>query len=378
MQWFVNLATRTKLFLSFGLMLVSLLGVSASAYKGFTTLHHSQERLLHEDFLPSVRLIELRSAQNRARAQYLEMMRTRDKAKQEQLESDIRERTREIDAGLQVVGDALRGRPRELQQFTEMVALLNDYRRVRDEQLSLIKAGRNQEGDALDASGQSERYNRIRTIAISLGDTAIAQAKTRLEEAKERTERLSEVFVAACLVVFFLTVSTALFMSRLIAKPLREMTEGAKRISAGDLGIIIQADDRRDEVGELSRAFAAMVRYLQDMAAVSRQIAAGNLAADVAPPTDKDVLGKAFADMTGYLREMAVLSQQVSAGDLTVEVKPVAAEDVLRNAFADMLTNLRTIHREVCTGANVLAASASEILVSTTQIASGMTTRPHR
>ena len=372
MKWFVDLATRTKLFLSFGLMIVFMLVVIAVAYLGLTAVHRSQESLFQDDFLPSIELLKLRSSQNRAHAQLLEMMMTRDRARQQELERDIVTRTREVDEGLKLVAASLQGRPRELQKFDELVAALADYRRVRDQQIALIYEDKSLEAQNLDATVQDKMYNRVRTLAVDLGNSAIVQAKERVAAENARAKRLSQTFIGISILVFALSVVVALYLSRIIAQPLREITIAADRIASGDLEVAIRANDRQDEVGSLTKTFATMVRYLQEMAAISRHIAVGDLTVTVKPVSDRDVLGNAFVDMTGYLREMAAVAKQISEGDLTVPVKPESDRDILRNAFASMLTIRRRITKDLSDGINVLASSASEILASTTQIAAGM------
>ena len=49
MKWFINLAMRTKLFLGFGLMVVLLALVTATAYRGITTIREDQSRLFEEN-----------------------------------------------------------------------------------------------------------------------------------------------------------------------------------------------------------------------------------------------------------------------------------------------------------------------------------------
>ena len=56
--------------------------------------------------------------------------------------------------------------------------------------MSLIYTDKVSEAEDLDATVQSERYNRIRAIARELGDTAIARAKMRIAEANKRAEVL--------------------------------------------------------------------------------------------------------------------------------------------------------------------------------------------
>ena len=372
MKWFVNLATRIKLFLSFGVMLLLLLVVITTASTGLTDFRQSQEELFRNDFLPAIELLQLRSNQNRVRAQILQMIMTKDRAKQQALERDIRERTKDIDDGFKIVSASLQNHPKELKQFEEIVSLVADYRKTRDQQISLIYTDKAGDAESLDATVQSERFNRIRGIAEKLGDTAVAQAKMRITHADARAKFLFQTFVGISFLAFILGVGAALFLSAVIAKPLKKVTMAAGRIASGDLGVAISEDDRKDEMGALMKAFTEMVRYLQDMAAVSRQVAGGNLAVTIQPVSDKDVLGNAFVEMTGYLNEMAAVSKQVSEGDLTVRVTPASDRDLLGNAFVNMLASLRRINQEVCDGVNVLASSASEILASTTQIAAGM------
>ena len=372
MKWFVNLATRIKLFLSFGVMVVLLLVVIITAYNGLATLDKSQDALFRNDFLPSIELMKLRSAQNRAHAQLLEMIMTKDRVKQQALEKDIRERSRDVDAGLKLFSDSLQGDPLETKKFEELVGLLADYRKSRDEQIALIYLEKAGQAEDLETSAQGELHNRIRALAIDLGDTEIAQAKARIARAGIQAQVLSRTFVGISILVFLLSVGAAIFLSEIIARPLKKIKVAAERMAAGDLGVTIQENDRTDEIGDLMKAFVAMARYLQNMAMVSRQIATGNLTVTVEPVSDKDVLGKAFVEMTGYLHEMAAVSRQVSEGDLTVRVVPASEKDLLGNAFVHMLANLRRINQEVWDGVNVLASSASEILASTTQIAAGM------
>jgi CHASE3 domain sensor protein len=57
MNWFVNLSTRTKLFLIFGFMVFFLLVVIAIAFNGLTTIRQSQDELFQQDFLSSIELV---------------------------------------------------------------------------------------------------------------------------------------------------------------------------------------------------------------------------------------------------------------------------------------------------------------------------------
>ncbi|MHB8881010.1 MAG: methyl-accepting chemotaxis protein [Thermodesulfovibrionales bacterium] len=333
MTWFLNRTTKTKLFLVFGLMVFFLACVIAAAYTSITAIQKSQSDLFRKDFLPSTELIELRSDQNRVRAQLLEMMIIKDRAKQKVIEEDVRARAKEVEEGLNRISAALKEHPLELKKLEELITVRVSYMKSRDEQIALIYKGRIEEAQQLGTTIQEERYNRIRSIAKELGDGEIAQAEKRIEQAEKNARTLLFIFISAGALALLLSVGLTLFLSRIIARPLNELKTTAELIAAGDLSVTVISDERRDEIGALTRAFSAMTRYLREMADVAGQIAARNLSVKVEPQSGKDVLG---------------------------------------NAFAAMISNLRDVMTEIQKSAGILASSVSEILATTTQVASGM------
>src|SRR5208337_1194758 len=83
------------------------------------------------------------------------------------------------------------------------------------------------------------------------------------------------------------------------------------------------------------------------------------------------LLSRTFRKMTLFLQEMASSAQRIAAGNLNVEINPLSDKDVLAKAFAEMVTNLRRMMQELQEGIGMLGTSASEILATTTQIATG-------
>src|SRR5690606_2717994 len=159
--------------------------------------------------------------------------------------------------------------------------------------------------------------------ALAVREAATVQSATRTQVLVVSGTALA--LVLAALVGYLLT--------RSISRPLRELTGIAERIAVGDLNVPMNAGERADEVGALANAFARMVEFLRTMAGTAEQIAGGDLRATMlSAQSERDVLGQAFVRMAGSLREQI--------GSL-VE------------------------------GANVLSSSASEIVASTAQLASG-------
>ena len=133
-------------------------------------------------------------------------------------------------------------------------------------------------------------------------------------------------------IAFVLLAVIALIVIRNISIPLGELTRTAERIALGDLQASPQVRNRQDEIGLLSRT---------------------------------------FRNMTLYLQQMAESAKRIAAGDLTDRVNFLSDSDVLGKAFAEMVANLRRMTQELQEGIGMLGTSASEILATTTQIASG-------
>ena len=78
--------------------------------------------------------------------------------------------------------------------------------------------------------------------------------------------------------------------------------------------------------------------------------------------------------IAGPLRELSRAAEVVASGDLTVNVPPNSRTDEvgsLMRTFSAMVENLRKTTQEITEGVGVLALSSSEILATTTQVASG-------
>ncbi len=336
MRWFANLATRTKLFLGFGLVFVILAAVILTAYSGLSSIKSSQSNLYRKDFIPAMDMVELLSDQNRTRADILEMMLTKNGAKQQATEQDIKDRANKITALVDSYSENAKAENEvdTLKKIEELKSVREDYRKTRDEQFALIRAGKVEAARTLSVGIQAQRYVRIRDLATGIKNTEMNHAKTRVEASDAMAGKMLLVFILAGISAFIISLLAVFVLNRMISNPLKEIANVAGRMSNGDLAVNVSPEDRMDEVGALSRAFGKMISYLQDMAAMAKRIA---------------------------------------QNDLTIEAKPLSPKDTLGNSFSDMVQNLSKMNREIMDSVNVLASSASEILSSTTEVASSVT-----
>jgi len=332
MNWFQNISTQAKILVGFGMMLVIMVVIVGMAYRSLTIVSLSQQSLLEHDFLPSIKLVELKADENRARAQILEIMMEDSHARQLEIESDIRSRVAEIDTLLETITNDGNNTPEFKARFDELLSVRNAYRTTREEQLSLIYAGKTTMAKQLGLGKQQDRYSKMRDLIIELGRMKMDHALQQLKESKDNAHATLLLFVGAGIVAVLFSVAMVIALKRVIANPLQEITVIAERVASGDTSVTAPLSTRCDEVGRLIQSFCRLVDTITGYAEATRQIAAGDLSAEIIPQSDLDVMG---------------------------------------NALSSMVISLRDITRELVEGVEVLAASSGEIMASATQVTSG-------
>lgn len=173
------------------------------------------------------------------------------------------------------------------------------------------------------------RTDEVRKISEEIDKIERGRAEASMAGLRAKASRTKMMIVVGCLVCSVLFTAVSLTLTYHIAKPLREITKTAERISQGDLSVAIDKYNRSDEVGMLARAFEGMTQYLGEMSRIAGDIASNNLTVTVLPRSDKDQLG---------------------------------------NAFLTMVENLRRMISDLMEAVNVMAGSSSEILSLTTQL----------
>lgn len=266
MRWFLDLSTRAKLYLSFGLMGVLLVAVAAAAYRSITLIQDSQRALYEDEFADVLDIKKIRANQLSNRADMLSLMVPGSRAEIVAVEAAIRGRVIRTNEGIRRLLERNQADAGSLKKLQELEALRQSSLRTRETQtLPLIRAGKLEEARQLHWGVQAERDAQMEAIA----DAFLAQTERAGRAALERSAlaaRDSErVFLSAGIVAVLLAVAMTLLLNRIIADPLRELSAAAERVAAGDLSVDLPADGRADETGILVQTFARMLARLRGM-----------------------------------------------------------------------------------------------------------------
>jgi methyl-accepting chemotaxis protein len=181
------------------------------------------------------------------------------------------------------------------------------------------------------------------------------------------------ISLAVALLVLWAVPWIFALVAEAVTAPVAEATDFAERIAQGDLGAEVHVAATDDELGRLSRAIAAMHRYLADMAGVAAELARGNVAVVVTPRSDRDRFGAAFADLVRSLSETAQAAERIAAGDLTARVAPRSTDDAFGHALARMTGGLTAMIREVRIASEAISQATEALAASAQQLSTSVT-----
>ena len=115
---------------------------------------------------------------------------------------------------------------------------------------------------SVDTGGEGSAFALERNAVVRVEEIGQIELVLSVDRTSERTRILQSRIALAGSALLLLCVLLGIGLARIVARPLRELVDGTRRIADGDLSVHIP-DRRRDEVGELAAAFNRMARQLE-------------------------------------------------------------------------------------------------------------------
>ncbi|MDR6983541.1 methyl-accepting chemotaxis protein [Rheinheimera pacifica] len=328
MTFYINLKTGQKLTLMLGILALLFLMLQLHALSSLQQVQQSQLTLYHEAMQPLLQLEEIRIDINEQRARMLGgSLRGELTADDEAgLGGTLQQRQQVLDNVLQQLNKHQMLQPALL----ELRQLHTQYIDTTAKQiLPLLRQQQMQQAQTLLLDIQTERVQRFRTLAADISNTVKQQVEHQLAASDQLLNDQRQAMLVGMTLVLLVIAAVIWSLNRALVLPLTTLTRIAKQAAAGEQLGVSGFEQRRDEVGLLSRA---------------------------------------FADMGDYLVELSTKAQSIAAGDLREQIQPRSERDILGQSFNTMSNNLRQLIGELNEGIEILASSSQEILTTTTQV----------
>ena len=372
-----RLTIGTKLFAGFGVVVVMIAALGWVSVTRMASLDHAAARIYEEDLVGVLAVLKLEEealvveelmSKGVLASLMAEQIEHEDPAHAAELEAEaehlLEEAQAEADlatAGFaELVGaELLHGDEQAILEDAEhnWHLFLEELAEVQaDEALGLYFEA----GEAV-LSGDGEVAFALMIEEIDeLAATLAHEAEVSAAEADSTYQSARTLVFAVIGLAIVAATAISWFLARSISSGAGQISGAMQQIAVGELDAEI-AIASNDELGDMSRAYGEMQRYLREAAGAADQIAVGDLNINVTPKSTDDVLGNAFVGMQGYLSEMVGHASKIADGDLTIKVTTRSERDALANAFATMVTNLRTVLGETQGAANSLNAAKEQL-----------------
>ncbi|MDZ4727620.1 MAG: methyl-accepting chemotaxis protein [Leptospira sp.] len=233
---------------------------------------------------------------------------------------------------------------------------------------------------ALDTFVRDEMYPVFDPITGHLEELIQVQLKVAKHESESSEQDFREsmvIFIGMFLLIVFVVIVMAVFMSGSISNPMKEIVKAANAIAIGDLNVSISkkliTDSEnineqivsKSEIKILVSAFLELVQFIKERSAILEKIAMSDLTSNVALRSEQDTLGKSLklmlSNLTSIIEKLSFTSQEVDLG---------------AQQLADASTSLSEAASEQASAVEEISATLTEIgnsFISNADNASRMT-----
>jgi methyl-accepting chemotaxis protein len=144
------------------------------------------------------------------------------------------------------------------------------------------------------------------------------------------------ILVAVGIIAFYRAISAV----RSLAEPLEKVTLSLEAISQGEVGTELPAASGEDAIGRLQNSCRETGIYLRDMAAHARMLADGDLSQEMAPRSERDVLGLAWREMARRFSQAILDARSASSSVSLAAQQLTSSSNVLSNGTAQQAASV--------------------------------------
>jgi len=190
--------------------------------------------------------------------------------------ADIAASEREMDGLDHNIAEAQRGYEqifhdeKETDIYRHFTDSWHSYRKLVDQVLKLMRANKKDEGVTLYKTSSQPAYNAASDALGLLTDLNVAEDRQASERAAETYREVRLLNVIAMLLGALMVTAGVFYIRRSISDPILDLAGSMHRLAGNDTDVVINATERRDEVGEMARAVVVFRNNIVELA-LSRQ-----------------------------------------------------------------------------------------------------------
>lgn len=343
---------KLKLGVTFGLVIITLIAVSAIGVTRMSTLNEAIVELISG---PAARLDvaqQVRSTFGDIARNERSLGLTDDPALMKSFDDRITKARGNFESLLEK-GNEL-APPANKEIWRDLQASYDGYKPINEKIRELALAGRNEESAALSLGAGRELNDNISKKVEDL----VGRANEDMEQVRKHAEATyisaRTLLITASIIAVFIALAGAVWISMIVSRGLKRVSVALDAVAIGDLGQEVRVTSN-DEIRDLVNTVNGMTASLRVSAGLADKIADGDLTVQHTPLSDKDTLGLALVRMIERLRgvisdanaaadnvsagsqELSASSEQVSQG----ATEQAAAAEQASASMEEMAANIK-------------------------------------
>ncbi|MGP0015100.1 methyl-accepting chemotaxis protein [Pseudomonas sp.] len=313
MKWFYDLRIATKLIASFlvVLALTAAMGVFAVIQLGQVNQTATDMR---DNWLPSVRLASgMRFFVANYRIKELRYVLTDDAAERTQYEQEAADARKEVDTRIvRYEKDGLISSPAEQALFDTFKTDWESYLASSKTLLNEARQGSREQAMAVLRGDSKRTFEVISTDLLKIIELNDAGATAANQRGNELYTNARMSIMAAVIVALLVGIALALFISRIIANPLKTAASVASQLAEGNLAVTIEPGSK-DETGRELTAMQTMVGKLSQIIGEVRTAADNLASASEEVSATAQSMSQATSEQAASVEETSASVEQMSA-----------------------------------------------------------------
>ena len=201
--------------------------------------------------------------------------------------------------------------------------------------MELSMAGKMSEALSVYTNEARPTGAKVREAAMELGKYEEGLNKEKYKEAMSAFAFGRTLLFVIAGFALLLGISIAVFLTRSIKQPLKELVEATDKVAVGDIDVRVDAGSK-DEIGVLSQSFMTMIGNIQASALAAEKIAGGDLDVEIAVRSDRDLLGKNLKVMVGTLKGLLMEMDQFARAQKAGDIDYFMPEEKFSGAYREM------------------------------------------
>ena len=289
----------------------------------------------------------------------MELIITKDELKKQDIINNLRVHDANITSNMNLVEESLisdNGR----KVFADIKEAYSEYVPLKDKIIELILNNKSDEALVIFNNQLEKVRNQLQTGIGELIDQKVSQSKESSDHNAAESNSSIKLMLIFSILGALLSIGLGIFISRIISKPVKELSEIVKRVALGDVEVEVKQRSN-DEIGEMMGIFKQLVNGIKEQAAIADKISDGNLAVEVTIRSEKDTLGKSFVkvkqNLNDLVNEVTILSKAAGDGKLATR----GNADKFKGSYKELVSGVNSTLDSVIGPLNVAAEYVDRI-----------------